>query len=269
MHPRILSASLAASAGAEVSAPAFPVDGRRPIEREPGVLSIFAASPPETSRAEFLDRHVPRRRRHVSRELQLRAFPGRAQPTPSPPPPPPPPPSYRRDDDAQWRWVEVVGRFLFDEGSTPSHLIGVITDITERRGMEDSLRRMAEDLSDADHRKDEFLATLAHELRNPLAPIRNGIELLKRAAGSNAQTQSVVGVMERQMGHLVRLVDDLIDVSRITRNAVAAPASIERRAWSPRRSLRAARRQGPSLACRSVVAVHVDADPPAGSVLTT
>jgi PAS domain S-box-containing protein len=117
-----------------------------------------------------------------------------------------------------WRWVEVVGRFLFGESSTPTHLIGVINDVTERREMEDTLRRMAADLSDADHRKDEFLATLAHELRNPLAPIRNGIELLKRQSSGQAQTESVVGVMERQMGHLVRLVDDLIDVSRITRN---------------------------------------------------
>jgi PAS domain S-box-containing protein len=117
-----------------------------------------------------------------------------------------------------WRWVEVAGRFLFDEDGQPTHLIGVINDVTERREMEDTLRRMAADLSDADHRKDEFLATLAHELRNPLAPIRNGIELLKRHAGEHAPTASVVGVMERQMGHLVRLVDDLIDVSRITRN---------------------------------------------------
>ena len=124
----------------------------------------------------------------------------------------------RGGEGEDWRWVEVVGRFLFGEASDPTHLIGVINDVTERRQMEDSLRRMAADLSDADHRKDEFLATLAHELRNPLAPIRNGIELLKRAVPEHPQAQTVVGVMERQMGHLVRLVDDLIDVSRITRN---------------------------------------------------
>ena len=78
---------------------------------------------------------------------------------------------------------------------------------------------MAVDLSEADRRKDEFLATLAHELRNPLAPIRNGIELLKRdRRATTPQPHGVLGVMERQMEHMVRLVDDLIDVSRITRN---------------------------------------------------
>ena len=83
---------------------------------------------------------------------------------------------------------------------------------------QEQLRQLTADLSEADRRKDEFLATLAHELRNPLAPIRNGIELLRRTTAKNPAAQSVVGVMERQMGHLVRLVDDLMDVSRITRN---------------------------------------------------
>ena len=121
----------------------------------------------------------------------------------------------RLEDD--WRWLEVAGLFLFD-GDQPVQLIGVIADISERKELEDSLRKMAADLSEADHRKDEFLATLAHELRNPLAPIRNGIELLKRSDGSVTQSMGVLGVMERQMKHMVRLVDDLIDVSRITRN---------------------------------------------------
>jgi PAS domain S-box-containing protein len=122
----------------------------------------------------------------------------------------------RRLPDA-WRWVEIAGLFLH-EGAQPTHLIGVIADITERKELEDSLRKMAHDLSEADQRKDEFLATLAHELRNPLAPIRNGIELLKRQEQGNAEALAVVGVMERQMKHMVRLVDDLIDVSRITRD---------------------------------------------------
>ncbi len=123
----------------------------------------------------------------------------------------------RREQD-DWRWVEVAGRFYFDAGGQAQQLIGVVADISERKAMEDDLRQMAADLSEADLRKDEFLATLAHELRNPLAPIRNGVELLKRSSGQPGQVQAVVGVMERQMSHLVRLVDDLIDVSRITRN---------------------------------------------------
>ncbi len=117
-----------------------------------------------------------------------------------------------------WRWIEVAGRFFFDEATRPVRLIGVVADISERKALEDSLRKMASDLSEADLRKDEFLATLAHELRNPLAPIRSGVELLKRSHGDPAQVGRVVEVMERQISHLVRLVDDLIDVSRITRN---------------------------------------------------
>ena len=123
-----------------------------------------------------------------------------------------------RRESGEWGWVEVAGRFFFDASGQPLQLIGVVADISERKAMEDELRKMAADLSEADHRKDEFLATLAHELRNPLAPIRNGVELLKRSQGRPEKVGAVVGVMERQMAHLVRLVDDLIDVSRITRN---------------------------------------------------
>jgi len=179
----------------------------------PEAYRIFGRKPDmaKLSLAEFFERHVHAEdAARVRRELELARRPGERLQVEF---------RYRRGVDSDyWRWVQVVGRFLFDEGSTPTQLIGVITDITERREMEDDLRRMATDLSEADHRKDEFLATLAHELRNPLAPIRNGIELLKRGGAGSAGTQGVVGVMERQMSHLVRLVDDLIDVSRITRN---------------------------------------------------
>ena len=71
-------------------------------------------------------------------------------------------------------------------------------------------------MRDADRRKDDFLATLAHELRNPLAPLRNSLELLKRA-GSNATTRGqAIDTMDRQLNQLVRLVDDLLDVNRIS-----------------------------------------------------
>jgi signal transduction histidine kinase len=76
-------------------------------------------------------------------------------------------------------------------------------------------RRTAEALKEADRRKDEFLATLAHELRNPLAPLANGLEVLKYAATPEAAGQTR-HMMERQLGHLVRLVDDLLDISRVT-----------------------------------------------------
>jgi signal transduction histidine kinase len=82
-------------------------------------------------------------------------------------------------------------------------------EILERRNVEDRLRQ-------ADRRKDEFLATLAHELRNPLAPIQSALNV--RRLGSEGRDDELQEVMERQMRHLVRLVDDLLDVSRITRD---------------------------------------------------
>ena len=75
-------------------------------------------------------------------------------------------------------------------------------------------------LREADRRKDEFLATLAHELRNPLAPVRMGIRIL-RMTGAQAEAQPVLGMMERQLQHLTRLLDDLLDVSRITQGKIA------------------------------------------------
>ncbi|WP_437805892.1 ATP-binding protein [Sorangium sp. So ce1078] len=79
--------------------------------------------------------------------------------------------------------------------------------------------RLYDQLRDQDRRKDEFLATLAHELRNPLAPIRTGLEILK-VAGNADQARKILDMMDRQVGHMVRMVDDLLDVSRITRGKV-------------------------------------------------
>jgi PAS domain S-box-containing protein len=77
-----------------------------------------------------------------------------------------------------------------------------------------------EALREADARKDEFLATLAHELRNPLAPLRNSVEILKAAGPNRPAPPATLEIMERQLSHLVRLVDDLMEVSRITRGDV-------------------------------------------------
>jgi PAS domain S-box-containing protein len=89
----------------------------------------------------------------------------------------------------------------------------VFRDVTERRRAEQTLLQ-------ADRRKDEFLATLAHELRNPLAPIRNSIELLRHADGNADLIGQASLIMERQVGLMVRLVDDLLDISRITQGKV-------------------------------------------------
>ncbi|MDB6163236.1 MAG: chemotaxis protein methyltransferase CheR [Xanthomonadaceae bacterium] len=91
-------------------------------------------------------------------------------------------------------------------------------DINELQRMEDNLRQLAADLSEAGRRKDRFLATLSHELRNPLAPIRNALELIKRANSNPDTIELARAAMERQLLQMVRLVDDLLDVSRITRD---------------------------------------------------
>ncbi|QNA99982.1 PAS domain-containing sensor histidine kinase [Massilia sp. Se16.2.3] len=107
-------------------------------------------------------------------------------------------------------------------GADGSHLgLATITrDITEQKRAEDELRRIASDLSEADHRKSEFLATLAHELRNPLAPIRTGLDLMRMAPGDPATAARVHEMMDRQLGHLIHLVDDLLDIARITRGRI-------------------------------------------------
>jgi signal transduction histidine kinase/ActR/RegA family two-component response regulator len=120
-------------------------------------------------------------------------------------------------------WLMARGRAIFDERGRALRMVGVSLDVTERRRMDEALQesraelaRQAEELRRANQRKDEFLATLAHELRNPLAPIRTGMELLAQSPEDIARERTL-GVMRRQISHMVRLIDDLLDVSRITR----------------------------------------------------
>jgi PAS domain S-box-containing protein len=94
---------------------------------------------------------------------------------------------------------------------------GTTRDITERQAAEQAVREQAGRLAESDRAKDEFLATLSHELRNPLAPLRNAIELMRRTGPRGESSDFVLSMMERQVNHLVRLVDDLLEVSRISR----------------------------------------------------
>jgi PAS domain S-box-containing protein len=99
---------------------------------------------------------------------------------------------------------------------TQGNIVGVVlvfNDVTERRQNEQALR-------DADRRKDEFLATLAHELRNPLAPIRQAAMIAKAPSASDAQKRWSHDVISRQVDHMALLLDDLLDISRITRGAL-------------------------------------------------
>jgi PAS domain S-box-containing protein len=116
-------------------------------------------------------------------------------------------------------WVLVRGRPLRGTDGTASRLVGVSLDVTDKKRAEEELTLQAEQLREAARRKDEFLATLAHELRNPLAPVRTGLSVLDHAPSPEAAARTR-DMMERQLAHMVRLIDDLLDVSRITSGKV-------------------------------------------------
>jgi PAS domain S-box-containing protein len=96
----------------------------------------------------------------------------------------------------------------------------VFRDVAQRRALQRELERRAAQLEDADRRKNEYLAMLAHELRNPLAPLRNGVHVLRRTADKDERTAMMLNIMDRQVTHLSRLVGDLLDISRITRGNI-------------------------------------------------
>ncbi len=123
-----------------------------------------------------------------------------------------------RTEDERWHarksgerfWALGIVTPIYDATGAHTGFSKILRDMTERKRAEEALRL-------ADRRKDEFLATLAHELRNPLAPLRNGLQLLKLTSDPSTWDQARA-MMERQLGQMVRLVDDLLDISRITRN---------------------------------------------------
>jgi PAS domain S-box-containing protein len=111
--------------------------------------------------------------------------------------------------DGTIRWVTNRGRAFFDGSNQPLRLIGTVVDISYRKEAELQLL-------DTDRRKNEFLATLAHELRNPLAPIRNAVQILLLAGLEVPNLKWATEVIDRQVRQMTRLVDDLLEVSRIT-----------------------------------------------------
>jgi PAS domain S-box-containing protein len=111
------------------------------------------------------------------------------------------------------RWVRATGRTTFDQNSRPLQFDGTTQDITDRKQAEEALKL-------ADIRKDEFLATLAHELRNPLAPLRNSLHVLRLSGELIPAFEPMRDIMERQVEHMVHLIDDLLDVSRISRGKI-------------------------------------------------
>lgn len=125
----------------------------------------------------------------------------------------------RADGSKHWsRWAVIP---WIDENGTIGGIIISSENITDRKQNEMHLAEQARQLRETDQRKDEFLATLAHELRNPLAPIRNAVEILKHPDLDPPRIAWCIDIINRQVKHLVRLVDDLLDVSRISRGLVA------------------------------------------------
>jgi PAS domain S-box-containing protein len=116
------------------------------------------------------------------------------------------------------RWLDVYAARIGEPGS--GQVAVFLRDVTEEKARAESLQQLADDLADANRRQSEFLATLAHELRNPLAPVRTGLDLLRIGADKPSVLARVRPMMERQVNHLVHLVDDLLDLARISSGKV-------------------------------------------------
>jgi PAS domain S-box-containing protein len=127
--------------------------------------------------------------------------------------------------DGEYHWFDVIGLPRF-EGERLLGYLGCSIDITEQRLAElqqrqlDAQRQLAAALREADRRKDEFLSMLSHELRSPLAPIVTALELLRTPGATRDVFDHARDVIARQVGHLRRLVDDLVDVARISRGTI-------------------------------------------------
>ncbi len=147
--------------------------------------------------------------------------------------------------DGRVVWVQGEARVVRDSAGRPLFLQGVAFDITDRKTAEDLLRRSRDELEDlvqqrtaelaranrelqstlaekesADRRKDEFLAMLGHELRNPLAGILNSLEVLRMLGRSHAEAESMLAIIGRQASHMNHIIDDLLEVTRITHGKI-------------------------------------------------
>jgi PAS domain S-box-containing protein len=130
--------------------------------------------------------------------------------------------------DSEWRavwpdgsvhWIHGRWQVVKDASGKAVRMTGVNIDITERK-LAEELRASEAALREADRHKNQFLAMLSHELRNPLAPIRNALYILERAAPGSEQAKRAQAVIDRQIGHMTWLTDDLLDVTRITRGKI-------------------------------------------------
>jgi PAS domain S-box-containing protein len=140
--------------------------------------------------------------------------------------------AHGRAEDERWH-IRKDGTRFFASGVVMALADGemrgfakVMRDITERKRMEEELRERADALAEADRRKDQFLAMLAHELRNPLAPILSAVALMRSLGPQDETLHRARDAVDRQVHHLARLVDDLLDVSRITQGKITLQKQI-------------------------------------------
>ena len=121
-----------------------------------------------------------------------------------------------RTVDGEWRLFSIRASPVLGPNGDIEEWVGVHTDVTDERRQKEELRRLAAELSESSRRKTEFLAVLAHELRNPLAPIRTGLDLIGMSPDNPAMLKRTREMMGRQVNHMVHLIDDLMDVARIS-----------------------------------------------------
>ena len=121
-------------------------------------------------------------------------------------------------------WVHKFVAVLYDSTHTPTRIMALVTDITSQRARQETQREEM-------RQKDEFIAVLAHELRNPLAPIRTSVSVLRTLGSTDPILARCRDVIDRQVGHMARLIDDLLDVSRLSRGELRlqrSPVLLER-----------------------------------------
>ena len=165
-----------------------------------GATRLFGWTAAEMLGRSYADRFPDSVRTWVVEEIRLRAtgseWNGEYQ-------------DYRKDGSRVW--IDARMTRVNDAAGRMVGILGLSHDIAERKQAEEALK-------DADRRKDDFIALLAHELRNPLAPIRNGLQVMRLADGDPNVVAKARAIMDRQLCHMVRLIDDLLDISRISRN---------------------------------------------------
>jgi PAS domain S-box-containing protein len=116
----------------------------------------------------------------------------------------------------------LLGLALLEEGRLDVHapVVGFCLDLTEQKRLDDELRQQASELAEADHRKNQFLAMLGHELRNPLAPIRNAVKIMKQRGAADPALIWSRDVIDNQVNQLAHLVDDLLEIARVKRGKI-------------------------------------------------